>query len=90
MGDVYVELGVVFRWFWALLHYRVIHVYLFMGDVYVELGVVFRWFGLSYTKEYRVKGGVYRAQGGAYVEHRVVFRWFGLSYNRPTLPAAER
>ena len=21
MGDVYVELGVVFRWFWALLHY---------------------------------------------------------------------
>jgi len=37
-------------------------------------------FGLSYTKEYRVRGGVYRAQGGVYVEHRVVFRWFGLSY----------
>ena len=40
-------------------------------------------FGLSYTKKYRVRGGIYRAQGGVYVEHGVVFRWFGLSYTTP-------
>jgi len=22
MGDVYVQYGVVFRWFWALLHFK--------------------------------------------------------------------
>jgi len=48
--------------------------------LYVEHRVVFMWFGLSYTKEYRVRGGVYRAQGGVYVEHRAVFMWPGPSY----------
>jgi len=33
----------------------------------------FRGFGPSYTKEYRVRGGVYRARGG-------VYRWLGVSY----------
>ena len=35
MGDVGIEHRVVFIWFWALLHYRI------MGDVGIEHRVVF-------------------------------------------------